>query len=277
MALFGKTDDPKKLWEQFFKVVLKYDWDKALSLLEKLRSLEPQNAQVHIKLAEILQRKGDNPRAVKAYHTAARFLVDMINMQKALAIYKLILRLNPDDEEALEKSRQIMHELGMVPTEAQRSEPPAKPKEAKPGKSIKEALAEHPVFSALSVDEIKDLSEKSVYHEFSNGQSIIKENDPGDSVFIIKSGSARVTTTMLGQTYELAILGEGDFFGEIGFLSGMPRTATVTAVEPTHVMEIDRELMSSLIDANSGILERLAETSRMRTQSTLDTIQGEEK
>jgi tetratricopeptide (TPR) repeat protein len=278
MALFGRKDDPKKLWEQFFKMVLKYDWDKALDLLNSLKELEPQNAQVHIKLAEVLQRKGDKSRAVAAYHKAARFLVDMINMQKALAIYKLILRLNPSDNEAIERSRELMQELGMAPStgHASPAEPAQKPS-ARKGRSLEEALAAHPVFSVLSAGEARALTEKAKHLKADAGQDVIKENEPGDSVFIIKNGTAKVSTNMLGQLYDLAVLGEGDFFGEIGFLSGMPRTATVTAVGPMEVLEIDRDLLSSLIDMNPQVLERLAETSRMRTQDTLDKIQGDQE
>jgi tetratricopeptide (TPR) repeat protein len=274
MGLFGRKDDPKSIWEHFFKVVLKYDWDKALELLEELKKLEPQNAQVYIKLAEVLQRKGDKPSAVAAYHRAARFLVDMVNMQKALAVYKMILRLSPDDTQAQERAREIMHELGLVP-----AGPPAvsDPQTERPPRSIEEAINAHPVFSALEAEEIADLEEKANRLRFDPGQEVIRENDTGDSVFIISSGTARVTTTMFGQSYELAVLGNGDFFGEIGFLSGMPRTATVTAASPLEVIEIDRDLMNAMVDANPVVLERMAETSRMRTQDTLGKIQGEQE
>jgi len=273
MGLFGRKDDPKSIWEHFFKVVLKYDWDKALELLEKLKKLEPQNAQVHIRLAEVLQRKGDTPRAVAAYHQAAVFLVEMLNMQKALAIYKMILRLNPDDAQAQESARTIMDELGMAPAS---SLSPSAQETGRASRGIEEALSTHPVFSALDEDEIADLTDKANRLNFEPGQAVITENDTGDSVFVISSGSARVTTNMFGQTYELAVLEGGDFFGEIGFLSGLPRTATVSAATQLEVLEIDRDLMNAMVDANPLVLERMAETSRMRTQDTLDRIQGDQ-
>ena len=63
---------------------------------------------------------------------------------------------------------------------------------------------------------------------------VIKGNEPTDGLYIIKSGTAQVTKPAGGGdlSVDLAILTQGESFGEIGFIDGLPRSATVTATEP---------------------------------------------
>ena len=89
-------------------LVMKNDWKKSLALIENLKQLEPDNPQVHMKMGDVLQRTGDKEAAVPAYHLAAKCLVQGEDYSKALAIYKIILRLNPGDEEAVARSHELM-------------------------------------------------------------------------------------------------------------------------------------------------------------------------
>lgn len=63
---------------------------------------------------------------------------------------------------------------------------------------------------------------------------VIRENEPTDGLYIIKSGMAQVTKPARGGDLEvdLATLLQGECFGEIGLIDGLPRSATVTAIEP---------------------------------------------
>jgi tetratricopeptide (TPR) repeat protein len=264
-----KDSNPKALWERFYKAVMKFEWDNALEMTNKLKELEPKNSQVYVKIGDVLQRTGDKPGAVSAYHQAADFMADVVNRQKALAIYKLILRLSPDDKKAIKKSQDIIGTMKPDSAEAKKTEP-ASPA-ARP-KDIEEAFSKHQVFSALGKDDVQSLPERAKRLSFKDGEAVINEGDTSDSVFIIKEGKARVTTEMFGKTYHLATLSKWDFFGEIGFLTGMARTATVSSDGPLEVMEINRKLLEELLEKNPQILDRLVDISRARTQETVDTI-----
>ena len=74
-----------------------------------------------------------------------------------------------------------------------------------------------------------------------HGEVIVKQGDPGDSMFIISTGEVRATVDKQGQDIPVATLKDGDFFGEMAVLSGEPRTATVTAVKNTELLELNRE------------------------------------
>ncbi|KZS01555.1 putative cAMP-dependent protein kinase type I regulatory subunit, partial [Daphnia magna] len=73
----------------------------------------------------------------------------------------------------------------------------------------------------------------------SSGTSIIREGDAGDKFYLIRQGEVRVFRGEEGK--EVAILKEGDFFGEMALLTGQPRNASVEAVTDTVLYELSQE------------------------------------
>jgi CRP-like cAMP-binding protein len=72
---------------------------------------------------------------------------------------------------------------------------------------------------------------------------IIRENDPADGLYIIKSGLARVSTSAKDEKSEavLAVLRPGNAFGELALIDGAPRSATITALQPVECYFLPRE------------------------------------
>lgn len=82
---------------------------------------------------------------------------------------------------------------------------------------------------------------------FARGEVVFHEGDPGDTLHLIAKGRVAVRiTTQLGEVATLAILGPGDFFGELALLGPSHRTATVSATEPTETLAIDRDSFEAL-------------------------------
>ena len=80
---------------------------------------------------------------------------------------------------------------------------------------------------------------------------IVREGDPGDSLFIVESGLVEVFLhSATGETTVLTRLGPGEAFGEMSVLTGEPRSAGVRAIAPTVVRVVPRE----------GFLQAAAET-----------------
>lgn len=106
--------------------------------------------------------------------------------------------------------------------------------------------------------------------EFGPGEDIVREGDLGSQMYIIQRGRVAVLKTVGEQPVELAELGKGDFFGEMSLLEGLPRSATVRALEPTRVLIIepggflvkirrDPTLAFELLQQLSGRVRRLNE------------------
>ena len=77
--------------------------------------------------------------------------------------------------------------------------------------------------------------------QYKAGEVIVKENDFGETAYIIAQGQVEVTKELDGQKVHLAYLGAGESFGEMSMIDEKPRSATVTAVTETMVSEIRRE------------------------------------
>src|SRR5262245_8334836 len=73
------------------------------------------------------------------------------------------------------------------------------------------------------------------------GEGIVRENDFGETAYIIREGRVEVSKELDGRNVHLAYLGVGETFGEMSVIDEKPRSATVTAVTETVVSEIQRD------------------------------------
>lgn len=78
---------------------------------------------------------------------------------------------------------------------------------------------------------------------YKDGQVIIKEGGPGDWVYVVVSGSVEISKTVQGRSFVIETLGPGEVFGELVFIAGGRRSATVKAVGDTTVGIIDRAML----------------------------------
>jgi hypothetical protein len=99
--------------------------------------------------------------------------------------------------------------------------------------------------------------------EVGSGQRVIEQGDVADRVYIIDSGAFAVSQrTADGGSVELRRLGPGEVFGEIGVLSAVARTATVTATSAGRLFALDRDGFLGLVDAGPGLTTQLLDRYR---------------
>jgi CRP-like cAMP-binding protein len=82
---------------------------------------------------------------------------------------------------------------------------------------------------------------------FKEGTPIVTENDVSRKMFIIRKGKVRVYKTYMKHKVTIAILGEGEVFGELSFFDAQPRCATVEALTDVTCLEIDADNASAQI------------------------------
>jgi CRP/FNR family transcriptional regulator/CRP/FNR family cyclic AMP-dependent transcriptional regulator len=99
-----------------------------------------------------------------------------------------------------------------------------------------------PFFANLRDDQTNELAKALVPRRFNPGQVIFHLGDPGGLLYLISKGKVKIShTTTEGQEVVLAILGPGDFFGELALLDDSPRSATAVALEVTETLTLHRE------------------------------------
>src|SRR4051794_19151709 len=97
-------------------------------------------------------------------------------------------------------------------------------------------LEQSRLFNALDDAGRAAILEKGSIERYQPGQVICREGDPGQTFYLIKRGTVKVSPSMGGAPIELARLERGTFFGEVALLSGKARTATAEAVDEVELI-----------------------------------------
>src|SRR5580700_5997212 len=93
--------------------------------------------------------------------------------------------------------------------------------------------------------------------EYAPGDVLFREGEAGEVMFVIQSGAVRIAKTVAGTDKTLAVLGPGEFLGEMAILNGKPRTATATVVEPARCLVIEARTLEQMVARNAEIALRL--------------------
>ncbi|MFN2115007.1 MAG: Crp/Fnr family transcriptional regulator, partial [Anaerolineae bacterium] len=132
------------------------------------------------------------------------------------------------------------------------------------------------LFAGLPDEHLETILSRAQQRAYDKDSTVFEEGDPGNTLYVVDHGAVAIrTTSPTGKPTTLAILGEGDAFGELALLDGARRSATVTAEAPTTMIVIYRDdfqdLMASQPEFRDAILESLARVIRH-----LNTQLGEE-
>ena len=141
--------------------------------------------------------------------------------------------------------------------------------------SLSQFLRQVPLFDCLGEAELEALAELTVTRSFDKGQFIIMAEEPGDSLFIIRSGQVKVSLIHEdGKEFILSLLGEGEVFGELSLLDDQPRSANVTAMAPTELVMLQRANFRALMTRIPQIAVSLLEELAQRLRRTDDQVEG---
>jgi small-conductance mechanosensitive channel/CRP-like cAMP-binding protein len=104
---------------------------------------------------------------------------------------------------------------------------------------------------------------------FGNGEAIVRQGEPGQSMFVVCSGAVRVV--LEPQRNEVARIERGGYFGEMSLLTGEPRSATVLAAGDASVVEIGVTLFRRLGAADPHAIEQIG-VAAMARRADLDRV-----
>ena len=126
-----------------------------------------------------------------------------------------------------------------------------------------EFLSKVDLFREVKGEALERLASQMRLVSLSEGQLFFKEEEPADGFYIIKSGMAKVTkwaTDSEGVSAVLSILRQGNSFGEIGLIDGLPRSAGVSAMGPVECYFLPRTEFLAALEENPEIALRMLPT-----------------
>src|ERR1044072_227354 len=127
-----------------------------------------------------------------------------------------------------------------------------------------DALKQCPLFAELSRDELQELAKTTEDLEVGEGKVLCREGEPAQEFFVIIEGEAEATKG--GKS--LRTMGPGDFFGEIGLIEDIPRTATVTAASELRFFVLTRQSFWGMLDRMPGVERKILRALAKRLLAT---------
>lgn len=106
-----------------------------------------------------------------------------------------------------------------------------------------------------------------------NGTVLFRQGDPGDTLYVVHAGRIRLTLGSGAEMREIAVVGPGEFFGEISLLSGEGRTATAEAIEDSRLLVIGRDAFHMLLQDDLSTVTRMLNEQGIRLGRTNAPIQ----
>lgn len=261
-------DSDRRAIERF---IARKQYDRAIEILERLHKKAPGELTIKQRLADAYYLYGQVEKAIVLLEEVAEYYARAGFVTKAMAVQKKVQRINPVAKLDIYK----------FVKEGDSGQLPVPPKTAvRAGQKEAEKTAAYQILdkllAGLSETEFEDVYKHLEERVYKSNELIVKEGTESDRMFIICSGSVRVWMLYKNKEVELAILREGNFFGEVALLTGQKRTASITAMEECHLLQLTRENFDKLSKQYPHFRMTVEEAMEKRAYSTLELLKSKE-
>jgi CRP-like cAMP-binding protein len=147
------------------------------------------------------------------------------------------------------------------------ADPDAMPKEQAIERIISQ-LAAVDFLGALDAKQIELLAREAQWESYLPGERIVRQGEPGETLYVIVSGKADVRLEQGGLSSTVTTLEAGKFFGEMSLLTGEPRSATVLAASELLVIAVGKQALMAVIQEDRRLIERIGEVVARRQAAT---------
>jgi CRP-like cAMP-binding protein len=135
-------------------------------------------------------------------------------------------------------------------------------------------LKEVPLFQSFRVEDQKHIASLLRTQSLKKGDTLFRKGDEGTTFYlIIRGGIKIVRTSRDGKEIILALLSNGDFFGEMALLDGLSRSADAVAIEPTQLYVLNRKDFLSFVMHNENVLQSIITSLSLRLRRTDDFLE----
>ncbi len=107
---------------------------------------------------------------------------------------------------------------------------------------------------------------------FRDGEVLCRQGEAGDHMFVIQNGKVEVVAESGNRETRLAVLGEGDFIGEMALFEKEPRSATVRAVGEVRALTVDKKNLLRRVSEDPTLAFRVIKTLSKRVRELNDEV-----
>ena len=101
------------------------------------------------------------------------------------------------------------------------------------------------------------MKSESLGKVYKDGEAIVHQGDAGECMYVIQKGQVEVVQESTGKEMRLAVLADGDFFGEMALFEREHRSATVRALGEAQVLTVDKRVFLQRVHEDPGIAYRI--------------------
>lgn len=292
-----------QLVDQAATAVSRGKYRKAFEAYEKLERLEPGDGAWSRRCGEMLRHLGETDDALTRFAVAVEKYAHAGFLVKAIAVCKLILRIEPNHPAIVERLAELTAQKlegrrrtaapisgpgePLAAVRLRDSIPGAEPRRNQPritmipidtsdfdeafaglddgGVDLPAALTASPLFAGLAAASLETLVSRVELRELAAGEVLFHQGDVGSELFVVAEGEVRVVAAGDGGgEVELGRLGEGEFFGEIALVADVPRSASIVAATETQLLALGRQAISELVAEVPSVLSLLLRVLRDR-------------
>lgn len=141
-------------------------------------------------------------------------------------------------------------------------------------RALTNVLSASPLFQVLPSKDRARLAPRFELVEVSRGEPVFREGERGGALYIVKEGMLEVRASLHGDLLTLARLGRHQFFGEVSFLTGVPRTATVHALVDSELLKIEETELRELVKHHPFLKEVLSRYHLDRVTATAESLKA---
>ena len=146
-------------------------------------------------------------------------------------------------------------------------------------------LVEYPIYRDFDVEDIDVLGKICTEESYKNGEYIFREGDPGDAMYIIKTGTVKIYKETKNRKKLITMLSDGEFFGEMTLIDSSPRSASVISGGNTELVRLSVDGFKELKTAYSRtgfkvvavLLKFMSHRIRRTTKKAASLIKGRKK
>ncbi|MBN1255438.1 MAG: cyclic nucleotide-binding domain-containing protein [Deltaproteobacteria bacterium] len=252
--MIEKSDEEKALSERAQRYRERGELAKALVEFKRLAEINPEDLEVQVHIGDMLRKVGREPESLVRYKYVLSEYVKKGLFIQAIALGKLILKLDPEDEETIQvlKDLSSQRENLLVRNGVHETSAPL-------------------LFADFSEEEFEQVLARIKSVQVNTGSLICKEGEKGDSIFVISQGKIGIYKYTIKEKKEvlLNVLEGGDIFGEFSFFSRQRRSASAKALTDCTLLEITREDFDEVQKVYPNIADVLLTLYKKRVVDTI--------
>ncbi|MDQ6992042.1 MAG: cyclic nucleotide-binding domain-containing protein [Mariprofundus sp.] len=237
----------KDLHNKALQALLAGNDAQALQLFIQLHEQQPDDLRLFTKVADLRRKMGDSAAAVKDYIDIANAYSATGYAVQAIAINKIILRIDPSNTFIMNNLQTLSEERDFgFDDDTFR---PSIEKKDDPEENIHAGLSDTPLLSSMQGEQLNSFINSLQLRHINGGEKIYQAGDDGTYLYLIGMGEASLhTIDIQGQDKIFSRLTEGDFFGERAFMSRLTQTCDAVAETDCNLLLIDRATFDDWVE-----------------------------